>query len=114
MTASIKRRKRDVAGSNPACGTHRTNSGDQMADVASLLGYGAGILIAIAYVPQVVRAYRSKSTKDLSKLWLVILVVGDLAWLAYGVALASLPLIASNGVLLVLTAALLAMKLRYG
>ncbi|MCL5239241.1 MAG: SemiSWEET transporter [Candidatus Marsarchaeota archaeon] len=85
-----------------------------MADVASLLGYGAGILITVAYVPQVVRAYRSKSTKDLSKLWLVILVVGDLAWLAYGVALASLPLIASNGVLLVLTAALLAMKLRYG
>ncbi len=83
-------------------------------DIASLIGYAAGIIIAIAYVPQVMKAYRTKSTKDLSKWWLAILIVGDGAWLAYGVALASLPIVASNLVLLVLTMALVVFKIRYG
>ncbi len=36
-------------------------------DLASLIGYAAGIIIAIAYVPQVMKVYRTKSAKDLSK-----------------------------------------------
>jgi hypothetical protein len=40
--------------------------------------------------------------------------VGDGAWLVYGAILASLPIIASNLALLVLTAALVVFKIRYG
>ena len=43
-----------------------------------------------------------------------MLIVGDGAWFAYGVALSSLQIIASNLALLVLTAALVAFKIRYG
>lgn len=85
-----------------------------MLDTVSLIGYVAGALIIISYIPQVWKAFETKSTRDLSKLWLSILVVGDVAWLAYGLALASLPLLLSNFLLLLLTIALLEMKLRYG
>jgi MtN3 and saliva related transmembrane protein len=83
-------------------------------DFVSLVGYAAGVIIAVAYAPQVIRAYRTKSTNDLSIVWLAILFVGDAAWLLYGLLLGSLPIIASNFALILLTVALIELKLKYG
>ncbi len=78
------------------------------------LGYVAGALTTIAFVPQVVRIMRTRSARDISWGMFVILSAGVALWLGYGVMLASPPLIAANAVTLVLVLAILVLKLRYG
>jgi len=78
----------------------------------TLLGYVAGACTTLAFVPQVVRTWRTRSARDLSLAMFVVLTVGIGLWLAYGVLVHDLPVIVANGVTLVLSGALLAMKLR--
>jgi MtN3 and saliva related transmembrane protein len=87
------------------------NAGDVMAP--DVLGYLAGALTTIAFVPQVVRIVRTRSAGDISWGMFAILSVGVALWLWYGIRLSSLPLIAANGVTLALVLAILVLKLRY-
>jgi MtN3 and saliva related transmembrane protein len=59
-----------------------------------------------------VKTWRTRSTGDLSLHMYLLFVVGVALWLAYGVALDSLPLIAANSVTLALAASILFVKLR--
>jgi MtN3 and saliva related transmembrane protein len=65
-------------------------------------------------VPQALRAVRTRQTKDISLLTFLMLVIGILLWLTYGLLIGDLPLILSNTITLVLASAILATKLRYG
>src|SRR5262245_20052174 len=76
------------------------------------IGYIAGILTTVAFVPQLVKTWRSGSTGDLSLTMLTIFAIGILLWLVYGVAVASWPLMLSNAITLALNALLLMMKVR--
>ena len=87
------------------------NAGDVMGP--DVLGYLAGALTTIAFVPQVVRIVRTRSAGDISWGMFAMLSLGVALWLWYGIRLASLPLIAANGVTLALVLAILVLKLRY-
>ncbi len=76
-----------------------------------LLGYVAAVLTTAAFLPQVIKTFRTRSTKDISLLMWVLLFTGILCWLAYGWLLGSGPVIIANAVTLVLVAAVLALKL---
>jgi len=80
----------------------------------TVLGLVAGFCTTFCFVPQVVRAWRTRSTRDLSPAMLVVLVFGTLLWLAYGLLLDSLPLIATNVCALSLQAILVTLKRRHG
>jgi len=80
----------------------------------TLIGLFAAFCTTAAFVPQVVRTWKSRSTKDISLGMFVFYAVGIFAWLVYGVLIGDLPLIASNGVTLVLSVIMLGFKLRYG
>ncbi|MEJ2361151.1 MAG: SemiSWEET transporter [Gammaproteobacteria bacterium] len=72
----------------------------------------AGTFTTIAFIPQVVKAWTSKSTRDIS-LWMFLLFSsGVLLWLIYGVLLHAMPIIAANGITLSLSASILVMKLK--
>ena len=88
-------------------GRHRTSWVD-------LCGYAAAGCTTAAYVPQAVKAWRTRSTQDLSIGMLAVLNLGLALWLVYGLALSDLPLIAANGVTLVLAGTVLVLKLRHG
>ena len=85
-----------------------------MLDPVTALGFLAGFLTTVAFIPQLIRARRLRSTKDLSLLMFVSFTTGVLLWLIYGIAIHSLPVIAANGVTLVLAAAILVLKIRHG
>ena len=85
-----------------------------MLDPVTALGFLAGFLTTVAFIPQLIRARRSQSTKDLSLPMFVSFTTGVLLWLMYGMAIHSLPVIAANGVTLVLAAAILVLKIRHG
>jgi MtN3 and saliva related transmembrane protein len=76
-----------------------------------MIGYAAAALTTTAFIPQVVKSWRSRSTGDLSALMLVAFTAGIVLWLLYGLALGSMPVILANGITLVLSATLAALKM---
>ncbi|MEE8483939.1 MAG: SemiSWEET transporter [Nitrospinota bacterium] len=78
-----------------------------------LIGYIAGALTTFAFLPQVIKTWRMRETKDISLLMLLVLITGILLWLIYGFLLGDLPLIAANSATLILVVILLFFKLKY-
>jgi MtN3 and saliva related transmembrane protein len=79
-------------------------------DAVTLLGFIAGSLTTLSFAPQAVRAWRTRSTDDLSLVMLVVLLTGVLLWLAYGVVKGDLAIIAANGATAVLVGLILTIK----
>lgn len=77
------------------------------------LGYLAGTLTTIAFVPQLVKIWRSKSADDVSLAMFLIFTTGVTLWLLYGLLIGAWPVIVANAVTLVLACAILVLKLRY-
>ena len=80
---------------------------------AVYLGYLAGALTVASYVPQVVRAWRTKETKDLSYGMFGMLVTAAALWIGYGLLSDQWPVIATNVGCGLLNVAILAAKIRY-
>ena len=83
-------------------------------DFTTALGLLAGTLTTIAFLPQVIRTWKSKSPKDLSLAMLGTFTTGVFCWLIYGLMVDSLPIILANAVTFLLAGANVALKLRYG
>ena len=81
---------------------------------STLLGLAAGICTTLAFVPQVIRTWRTRSTEDISLGMFVIFVLGVFLWLLYGLAKADLIIIGANVVTLGLAGSILYFTLRYG
>ena len=77
------------------------------------LGYLAGCVTVVSFVPQVVRAWRTRRTRDLSLGAFTLLATGAVLWLTYGVLIGDWPVIATNLAVLVLVSAILVAKLRF-
>ncbi len=83
-------------------------------DSVTWLGLLAGTLTTVAFFPQLLKTWRTKSAADVSLGMLVTFCIGVFLWLVYGLLLGALPIIAANVVTLVLAGLILALKLRYG
>ena len=78
-----------------------------------IIGLIAATLTTAAYVPQVYKTWKEKSTKDISLSMYAVLLLGVLLWLVYGIYLESLPIILSNIITSILLLFMLFMKLKY-
>lgn len=67
-------------------------------DFIQIIGFSAAFFITAANVPQAVKIIRTKSTKGISSWSYGILLLGNLAWLAYGILKNDLPIILSNSI----------------
>lgn len=79
---------------------------------ADVIGSAAGTLTTIAFIPQVIRAWRTKSVGDFSFWMLLAFTTGVALWTLYGVVTDALPLVVTNGITLLLASILLGIKLR--
>jgi MtN3 and saliva related transmembrane protein len=77
-------------------------------------GYAAAVCTTSAYVPQVLRVWRTRSTKDISLKMFLVLVTGLSLWLTYGIWRGEMPLIIANGITLMLASTILYFKIRHG
>ena len=84
-----------------------------MTRFADVVGYCAAALTTLAFVPQVLKSWRSKSVDDLSGVTLLAYALGVLLWLLYGIILGSTPIIAANTATFGLIGTLAALKLRH-
>lgn len=74
----------------------------------TLLGLVASACTMSAFVPQVVKTWRTRSSADLSLGMYTLLTTGAALWLAYGWLIGDLPVVLTNAVTLVLLVSVLA------
>ena len=82
-------------------------------DSITFLGYIAGALTTFAFLPQLIKAIKTKSTKDISLLMFVVICTGISLWLIYAILIDSLPIILANMVTLIIAGAILVFKIKY-
>lgn len=82
-------------------------------DTSLWVGLAAGFVTTIAFVPQVWKIWQSKSAKDISLRTYVAFSTGVALWLAYGIMKQEPPIIIWNAITLMLTGAIVVMKLRF-
>ena len=85
-----------------------------LSDVRDYIGYLAGFLATLAFLPQVVKTIRERRTRDISLGMYVLLCTGVGLWFMYGLLINAWPLVLSNGVTLVLIGTILALKIKHG
>ena len=79
-----------------------------------LLGFAAATCTTLAFAPQFIKVWRTRSTEDISLGMFLVLVLGVALWLLYGLLSGDAPLVAANAITIVLAGGILLMKLKYG
>lgn len=80
---------------------------------ADAIGLIAGALTTVSFLPQVIKAWRSRSTADISLAMFVLFCAGLVLWTAYGAMIGSTPIVVWNSITLLLAGTILVLKLRY-
>ncbi len=77
------------------------------------VGSAAAMCTTVSFLPQVVRTWRTRSVGDISLFMYLVLCIGLCLWLAYGLFIDSMPVIAANAASLVLAGAVLVMRVMF-
>lgn len=78
-----------------------------------VLGLVAACLTTFAYLPQSLKAIKTRHTKDISLPMVIMLEAGLIIWLTYGILINSIPIIAANTVSIGFMTIILILKLKY-
>jgi MtN3 and saliva related transmembrane protein len=82
-----------------------------MSDLTTVIGGIAALLSTVSFLPQAIKIIRTRDTESISTGMYAVTVVGFVLWTAYGVLLPQWPVIASNGICLMVSGFILAMKI---
>lgn len=82
--------------------------------ITELIGFTAGGLVTISYLPQVIKSWKTKSTRDVSLFLGLINSIGQMLWIVYGAVIHSTSLVAMSSLTLSLTLSLLFLKIKHG
>jgi MtN3 and saliva related transmembrane protein len=77
------------------------------------IGYCAGTLSSLGFVPQVIKGFRTKHMKDVALWQPLLLTVGMILWLIYGIMLKEMPMILANTFAIICNAIVIVQKLIY-
>jgi MtN3 and saliva related transmembrane protein len=80
---------------------------------ATIIGLLAGSLTTIAFLPQVIKTWKTKSTKDISLGMFLTFCTGVLLWIIYGSLVKDIPVVIANVATLSLASTILWFKLKY-
>jgi MtN3 and saliva related transmembrane protein len=78
-----------------------------------ILGYSAGFITSLTFLPQVIKTWKEKSAKDISLMMFVIAAVNEVMWIVYGVLLDNWVIILTNSIVLTMSLIMIFLKLRY-
>ncbi|MCW5753041.1 MAG: SemiSWEET family sugar transporter [Alphaproteobacteria bacterium] len=85
-----------------------------MIDGAEGIGLAAASLTTIAFLPQALKVWRSRSAADISLTMFLLFLTGVGLWMAYGLLIGSLPVFLGNLVTFLFALAILVAKLKFG
>jgi MtN3 and saliva related transmembrane protein len=81
-------------------------------DIVGIMGFIAGLLTTVAFLPQVIKVYKTKSAKDISLPMYVIFTIGIAMWIIYGFMLDSMDILIFNVITFILAITILVYKIR--
>lgn len=76
------------------------------------IGYIAAFLTTISFLPQVLQTLKTRKTDDISATMYIVLGVGMLFWVVYGIKIGSLPVILANATALTMVIIILFIKVK--
>ena len=77
-------------------------------------GFIAAALTTIAFLPQVIKTWRTKKAEDVSIVMLLMFITGLLVWIVYAIQTHALPVLIANIITFILNVTILTLKLIYG
>lgn len=80
----------------------------------TVIGYIAATLTTFSFLPQVIKTWKTRSTKDISLAMFIAFCAGVFLWAVYGVLIRSWPVIIANTVVLFLGGIMLVLKAKHG
>ncbi len=78
-----------------------------------IFGYVAGMLVVISLLPQVIKSWKTKLTRDISLWRYIIYSIGLVLWITYAILIKNIPVGLMNSVGLGLALSILYLKLKY-
>lgn len=78
-----------------------------------ILGFTAGTLSALTFLPQVIRTWKLKTAKELSLVMIFLITSSVILWIAYGIFINNIVIIYTNSIVLVLALCLLYFKFKF-
>ena len=79
-----------------------------------ILGFIGGGIITASFIPQVHRVFKLRSAHDISLPFALMLLIGQILWVIYGLSFELAPVVLWNSIGMGLTAGLLYAKIKYG
>jgi len=83
-------------------------------NLSLVIGLVAASLTTFAFLPQSIRAIKTKHTKDLSLPMLIMLEAGIIIWIIYGLIISDIPLLAANIISFFFITSILILKIKHG
>jgi MtN3 and saliva related transmembrane protein len=80
----------------------------------SFVGFIAAFCTTVSYLPQVIKPWKTKQTKDISLTMYIIMITGIILWFAYGIYLKNAIIVLANGIAFALTTSILYIKIKNG
>lgn len=81
---------------------------------SDIVGTGAAICSMSSFIPQLAKIWRERDASQISLRMYLVTVTGFALWIGFGVLTKSWPVVGSNLVCLILAAAILVLRLRFG
>ena len=81
--------------------------------LADILGYSAGALTSLTFLPQIVKTWNERSAKDVSLWMFIIAAANEVMWLGYGILKDDWVIILTNAIVLSMSLIMIYLKLIY-
>lgn len=78
-----------------------------------ILGYAAGAITCLTFLPQVIKTWNSKSARDVSLHMFLIAAVNEVMWIVYGALLDNWVIILTNAIVLSMSLTMIWLKFRF-
>jgi len=82
-------------------------------DAITIIGLIAALFTTVSLLPQLIKIYKTKSTKDISTGMFTFFGTGVLLWFVYGVFVNDLPIIVANSLAFIQATVILFFKAKY-
>ncbi len=82
-------------------------------DTITFVGLVAAVFTTVSLLPQLIKIWKTKSTKDISTGMFTLFCVGVFLWFVYGVYLNDIPIILANSLAFVQALVILLFKVKY-
>ncbi|MBC7947146.1 MAG: SemiSWEET transporter [Chitinophagaceae bacterium] len=82
-------------------------------DFTEILGYSAGAVTSLTFLPQVIKTWKEGSAKDISLMMFIIAATNEVMWIGYGILKNDWVIILTNVIVLIMSVTMIILKLRY-